>query len=185
MKKRLIILLAVMVLLSVALVPASADSGQRGRRVDGIWCYMPGGIAEVDLGPDYTPPGEIFLAATYDSTWTGTFKGTSNDTGLLISHMPEDVPWPGIPMSFVGTSWIKGAKVGRRSGDLQMDVIGDRPDATAEWKGRFVVTGGTGDLENYKASGTWWGPGWLGDPTACGVIYYRLDRPLYRPHAGD
>jgi hypothetical protein len=53
-----------------------------------------------------------------------------------------------------------------------MDVKGDRPNLDSDWRGTWVITSGTGDLEGLQGKGIWWGPGWQGDPTECGVIYY-------------
>ena len=57
-----------------------------------------------------------------------------------------------------------------------MDTIGGRLDVTSDWQGTWVVTSGTGGLEGFRAHGTFWGPGWLGDPAEPGVIYYAVEK---------
>jgi hypothetical protein len=141
---------------------------------DGIWYYMPTGLSEspIEIPGGYTAPGKTFLSAAYKSRWTGTLTGESQDAGLIVSHGTD---YPGVPMLFVGTSSFQEATVGGVSGGLELDAIGDRPDGTADWRGTWAVTSATGDLEGLQAHGTFWGPGWLGDPTEYGVIYYAVE----------
>jgi len=169
MKKKMFVLLAVIMVLSVVSPSAFADSEEDD--ADGIWCYTPTGLWPIEI-LGYAPPGKFFLSAAYESVWTGTFTGESKDGGLIVSHGTE---FPGVPMLFIGTSSFEDVVVGGVSGDLEMDTIGDRPDATSDWRGTWVITSGTGDLEGFRAHGTFWGPGWLGDPEECGVIYYSVD----------
>jgi hypothetical protein len=172
MKKKLFVslafvLLTVAVVLSVAFIPTLADDDEDD--ADGVWCYTPN-VTEsqvIEFG-EYAPPGKAFLAATYKSVWTGTFTGPSMDTGLVVTHIPEGMPWPGFPMLYVGTIWFDAVDVDGASGGLHMDVsadiIGDSPDAFSEWRGKWIITSGTGELEGLRGEGTWWGPGWQGDP---------------------
>jgi hypothetical protein len=158
-------------------LPASAD---------GIWCYLPDleNLKPLDIGA--YPEGKLFLSATYKGEWTGVFHGgdspedaaVSQDTGLLVAH---EVPAPVnfAPMLFVGTVSFADVQVGGASGGLEMDVGSDinaaSPDEATEGSGSWIITGGTGNLSNLRGRGTWWGPGWLGDPNECGVIYYSVD----------
>jgi len=170
MNKRLFVILAVVVALSVLSSTVVARSSERTLPARGVWCYMPDLGTATEIPNPYKPPDKSFLSVAYDSVWTGTFAGSSKDTGLLVAHGV----WPAAePMSLVGTVWFEAAEVDGASGGLEMDAIGDRPDTTSEWRGTWVITGGTGDLEGIQGRGTWWGPGWLGDPEACGVIYYK------------
>jgi hypothetical protein len=164
-------LLAVIVVLSVALLSACADSPEADDNADGVWCYMPRGLWPIEIR-DYAPPESFFLSSATESVWTGTFTGESKDGRLLVSH---GTYWPGEPTLFVSTSSFEDVVVGGVSGGLEMDAIGDRPDATSDWSGTWVVTSGTGDLEGLRAHGTFWGPGWLGNPEECGVIYYSVE----------
>ena len=148
-----------------------ADAPKGEDDADGIWYYTPVLEDIKSLPHPPCPPGKDFLAATYTSRWTGALTGDSADTGMLVAHgkFPQAAP-----MVFVGTCSFKGTFRGV-SGSLEMDTIGHRPDPTAEWWGAWSVTGGTGDLEGLRARGTFWGPGWLGDPAEPGVIYYAVD----------
>ena len=149
---------------------ADVPEGEDG--ADGVWYYSPV-VEEIKPLPyPPCPPGKAFLSATYTSRWTGTLAGASADTGILIAHgeLPDAVP-----MLFVGTCSFKDVVVGSVSGDLEMDTIGHRPDATSQWRGTWVVTSGTGGLEGLCARGTFWGPGWLGNPAEPGVIYYSVE----------
>ena len=63
-----------------------------------------------------------------------------------------------------------------------MDAIGDRPDAASDWRGTWIITSGTGDLEGLRGHGTFWGPGWLPPdggsdecPEGMGVVYYSVE----------
>jgi len=85
-------------------------------------------------------------------------------------------------MAFVDAASFAEVEVGGKVGGLEMDAIGDRPDATSDWRGTWVVTSATGDLEGLRAHGTFWGPGWLPPdggtdecPEGMGVIYYSVD----------
>jgi hypothetical protein len=60
---------------------------------------------------------------------------------------------------------------GLQPSTVKMFVPSGRPDAMAEWRGRWRIIGGTADMEDTRGRGTWWGPGWLGDPEEPGVIY--------------
>ena len=153
---------------------------------DGIWCYTPdlANLKPLDIGA--YPEGKLFLSATYKGEWTGVFHGgdspddvaLSQDTGLLVAH---EVPAPVnfAPMLFVGTVSFADVQVGGASGGLELDVGSDinaaSPAEATEWRGSWIITSGTGDLSNLRGQGTWWGPGWLGDPNECGVIYYSVD----------
>ncbi len=175
MKRKLSVLLTVIVAATILTVPALAKKN-RPEKADGIWCYSPRvtDIRPILLDVNYTPREKMFLSATYDSVWSGTFTGHSKDTGLVVSHIPRGMP-PPIPMSFVGTVWFDSANIGGKSGGLEMDVLGDRADPTSDWRGTWVITGGTDDLADLRGNGDWWGPGWQEDPNECGVIYYSVE----------
>jgi hypothetical protein len=153
---------------------------------DGIWCYTPnlGNLNVLDIGA--YPPGKVFISATYRGEWTGVFHGgdspedvaVSEDTGLAVGHEIPD-PTGFFPMLFVGTVSFADVQVGSASGGLEMDVaadiLGASPAEFTEWRGSWIITSGRGDLSNLRGHGTWWGPGWQGDPNECGIIYYSVD----------
>jgi hypothetical protein len=136
-------------------------------------------IADI-ITPDGDPyegdPGKQFLQVPYRSKWTGTFTGTSTDYGLLIGHILDPAA-PSAPMVFLDTASFTDVEVDGKVGNLEMDVLGDHPDPTADWKGTWTITSGTGELKDIQGQGIFWGPGWLPDSSSeeCGdwgLIYY-------------
>ena len=95
--------------------------------------------------------------------------------------MGHEIPDPTgfFPMLFVGTVSFADVQVGNASGGLEMDIaadiLGASPADFTEFRGSWIITSGTGDLSDLRGHGTWWGPGWQGDPNECGVIYYSVD----------
>jgi hypothetical protein len=158
--------------------------GELTRDVDGLWCYKPvfEGIKPITFDPYEGDPGKGFLQVPYLSEWTGFLSGSSTDYGLIIEHVLDPGP-PAVaaPMLFIATNTFEDAEVGGVSGGLEMDTMGDA-DPAGGWRGTWVITSGTGDLEGLKARGTFWGPGWLPPdggsdecPEGMGVVYYSVD----------
>ncbi len=177
MKKKLLFVLSLIMILAIASISALAASPSGRSQADGVWCYLPTGVLPVTLpGGDYQgDPNKQFFSAAYISEWSGVFVGTSTDYGLAVAH-------DGIPVLFVGTASFTNVQIDGRVGDLEMDAIGDRPDPFADWWGKWVITSGTGDLENLNGHGYFWGPGWPppeGGTDECpdnfGVIYYSVE----------
>lgn len=168
MKRRITAPLLILLLVLVLAIPALADQ-YKPKKADGIWYYMPEllGIQMVEFEGYDGDPGKAFMSVPYDSQWTGTFNGVSNDYGLAITHGLD-------PMLFVATVSFDG-EVDGSTGTLEMDVFGDRAAVGEDWKGPFVITSGTDGLEGLQGHGYWWGPGWLGDPSEHGVIYYVVE----------
>jgi hypothetical protein len=137
---------------------------------DGIWYYKPdlASAQMVAFEPYHGDPNKVFMAVPYASKWTGVFSGESKDYGLAVAHGPN-------PMIFVDAVSFDSVQVGEATGGLHMDVLGDRPVVGAEWRGTWVITGGSGELAGLQGRGTFWGPGWLGDPEEFGVIYYAVE----------
>jgi hypothetical protein len=178
MKKKLIVILIVslVVILFVTLmtIPALAKR-EPPQKADGIWYYTPDfpGIQVITFTNYVGDPNKMFASVPYASTWTGIFNGPSWDYGLVVTHDPVNFPPIGVPMLFVDTASFKSVEVCGAVGDLEMDVLGDIDPKTAEWRGTWVITGGTDDLENVEGHGTFWGPGYIGGPDP-GVIYYKI-----------
>ena len=170
----LLIVLAFSVTISITSCAAQDEEAAE----DGIWCYTPTGVEVVEFDPYTGDPSKAFMKATYESDWTGPLTGSSIDYGLAGAHVlspdPETPPVP-VPITFLGTSTFTNVEVDGKVGGLEMDTIGDRPGPTADWKGTWVITSGSGELEDFHAYGTFWGPGWLGDFEECGLIYYSVE----------
>jgi hypothetical protein len=164
MNKKLFVLLALLLVLSVALVPALADSGSDD--VDGVWCYLPTSLEFFEIG-DYA--GEkTFSSLIETGEWTGTFTGASTDYGTVLFD-------PTGPKLFIGAVVFDSVEVGGKIGSLELDVNGDTHGPDSEWAGTWIITGGTGDLIDLQGQGAWWGPGYNPQyPEECGVIYYSV-----------
>ncbi len=168
MKKKLFILLAVIVVLFLASIPALARTN-RPKTPDGIWCYTPI-LDELFTISDYD--GEkVYMNLVETGDWTGVFEGTSTDYGVVIFPNAE-VP----PTLFAGSVVFDEVEVDGAIGSVEMDVHGGRPDPFGDWDGTWIITSAAGELEGLQGHGDWWGPGWLGNPEECGVIYYSAKR---------
>lgn len=158
----------------------AAPPAEAGKEPDGVWCYLPEfeGLEVISFDPYQGSPDKAFLKVPYQSTWTGLLNGTSVDYGLVIGHVvdpdPEAIP---APMVFFETASFKGVEIEGKVGDLEMNTYGDRHNPEGIWKGTWVITSGTDDLEGIQGMGTFWGPGWMPDSNTeeCGdwgLIYY-------------
>jgi hypothetical protein len=174
MRKMLVVAVTVVVILSVLPISASAHPPTP---VEGVWKYLPYFKVKNDAGECVKPEegdtrplcvkaagGNQFVQTYEDGWWTGGFVGTSVDHGRVTIHRSGH--W-----HFKAMVYFEGQVRGKK-GTLEMSVVGDRPDASAEWEGRWVILRGTGELASLRGQGTWWGPGWLGDPNVPGIIDY-------------
>jgi len=159
--------IAVMILVTFVFLFAVALTVQAGppESVSGLWFYTPSIVGAREDGCN------THLTTFEDSNWQddgsgdAAFVGHSTEDARVIIHCAGN--W-----SFKGTVDFDEVEVNGRSGTLEMTVNGSRPDATADWFGYWTITGGGGELENLRGQGTFWGPGWLGDPETPGTIYY-------------
>ena len=124
---------------------------------EGLWRYQPF-IEEVRLAG-----GNTFMKTYENGEWIGTFFGTSTEDGTIVIH--SSGAW-----SFKATVAFEGEVEGK-VGELTMHVVGSRPDATADWTGKWVILYGTGELATLRGQGDWWGPG-APAPGEWGDIYY-------------
>ena len=159
MKKRSLFLVTVLmvVLVSVLSVPAHAGPPENA---SGVWHYRPLGLPEVKVAG-----GNTILTIKEEAYWEGTFDGVSEDHGTVVFYAAGH---------WIFQGWVEfdPVTVDGRTGSLTMRVIGSKPDAGADWAGTWVIIKGTGDLKGLQGQGTWWGPGWQGDPLVYGVIPY-------------
>ncbi len=154
MKKKLFVLL--MVLLALSMVSITALAGPP-EKAEGLWQYQPF-ILDARVAGCNT-----FLTTFENGIWTGTFEGTSTEDGKVVIHCNGAWSYKAI-VSFEGY-------VDDKYGTLKMSVVGKRPDGLADWQGKSVILGGTGELANLRGQGTWWGPG-APAPEVWGDIYY-------------
>lgn len=156
MKKKLFVLLIVLATFSLAAIPALAGPPQTAR---GTWLYIPTLLGSRQVGCN------TFLTTLEEAEWTGTFVGESMEDGKVVIRC--NGKW-----SFKAIISFHDLTVDGKTGTLRMSAVGRRPDALSDWTGKFVILSGTGELANLRGQGIFWGPGWLGDPTEQGVIYY-------------
>ena len=164
MKKRLFVSLAVIVVLSVVSTPSLASPPEDA---GGKWCYMP-----KTLVVDKVAGGNDFWTTSDDGSWTGTFFGESDDHCSAVLHSSGYL-WGHCTVSF------ESVTVNGQTGGLEMRVLLRQSYPGALWDGKWVITGGTGDLKDLHGQGTMSGPGWLppdGGTDECeegfGVVYY-------------
>jgi len=146
-KKMLVLVLCCITLLSAFLIPAIHAT--KATPAGGTWVYTPSPISTRWAGSNFIVDGQE------DSIWTGTFVGTSYDTFTVVKH--DAYPDPNFPrfVNVIGVINFVG-KVGDIEGTLEILFVGVKWE---EWRGTWVILGGTGDLENLRGRGTWYGPG--------------------------
>lgn len=180
MKKKLFVLLAAICILFVVSIAALAGPPEDAQ---GYWYYLPSQPPEVvKIVGDNT-----FLSIADTGYWTGTFNG---DVDCSEFKAPEDdlaencgestdIGWVTIHSNdawfYRGIVSLDPVTVDGKTGTLEMRVSGSRPDAEldedSEWEGKWVITGGSGQLEGLRGQGTWEGPGYLGGADY-GIIRY-------------
>jgi hypothetical protein len=159
MKKKLFVLLAVIMVLSLMLIPACTPTAE-DENAEGVWSYLPAGPPIVDVVGPHT-----FMTISDAGDWTGTITGSADDFGEVAIH--SSGPW-----YYNGTVPFDSVTVNGRMGGLLISVYGSRPNADAEWDGTWIIISGKGDLAGLRGHGTWEGPGWQGDPEVPGVVNY-------------
>lgn len=143
-KKRLFaIALLIAALMASIAVPAFAGPPERG---GGRWEYYPVPGKEKDVGCN------AFVNSHEEGKWTGTFNGESTEDGIVVFHCNGDA-------SFNSIVTFEAATVDGKTGFLQLSVAGQWPANATEWTGTWVIIRGTGELENLRGQGTWWGEG--------------------------
>jgi len=167
MKKRVLVLIALMAVLLLVAGPVYATPPITA---SGTWYYIPTITGMRPAG------GNMFLDATSVDYWTGTFDspeggGSNSVYGAAIhkfASLTETGPWYG-----AGLATFDGTVAGK-SGTLVIRFVGKKPSAQLEdhWYGRWVILSGTDELANLRGQGTWWGPGFLGDPAIYGEVEY-------------
>jgi hypothetical protein len=98
--------------------------------------------------------GNLFIYATEDEVWVGDLAGTSQ-AAFRVEIFTEGFWNVWLRSTFTGT--VQG-----KSGTLVIQLVGKRTMWDAErfwWYGQWVIISGTGELENLRGQGNWWGPG--------------------------
>jgi hypothetical protein len=157
MKKKLLILIVVLLALSMIAIPTLAGEHHAA---SGTWWYRPSQPPEEKMAG-----GNLHMKIADEGYWEGTFDGLSTDYGFAIIHRAGH--W-----TYKGWVLLDPVTVDGKTGSIEMRVNGSRPDMFSDWTGMWVIIGGTGELENLRGQGTWWGPGWQGDPDFYGEIPY-------------
>lgn len=172
MKKILGLLLVFVLALAVVTVVAFAAGPKKAKKhqaAEGEWCYLPQTLEYTEY-----PDGSFsMITIEENSTWTGTFEGTSDEDGYIFMSGLHGY-W-----MFRGDIRFTDVTVDGKSGELFMEGTGWRPDAMSTWDGPWVITGGTGELTGLRGSGRAFGVGYTGDPPdepGCvayeGIIYF-------------
>jgi len=157
MKRKLYVSLALAIMISLLAIPAFASPPTNA---SGIWYYIPTELTFIKESG-----GNQFFDLTEAGIWTGTFNGTSVDSGPVVMYRSGATSFKGI-VDFEG-------EVEGKTGTLSIKVTGRKPNPTADWKGHWVIISGSGELSNLHGQGKWWGPGYNpADPAAYGVIHY-------------
>jgi hypothetical protein len=101
--------------------------------------------------------GNTFIEATEKEVWTGNFSGTAQSVFRVV-----------IFSSGFWNVWLRSnftGEVDGKSGTMVIQLVGKRTWWDEErfwWYGQWVILSGTGELENLRGRGTWWGPGYEG-----------------------
>ncbi len=160
MNKRIFIVLTVctVALLAVLSLPVYAQE-QGAIPVSGSISYTYSVLASGESS------GNTFMDGTEDEVWTGDIEGTG------VSPFPFVIWSSGVQDAWLLTEF-EGTVLGEYEGTLVMIGIYDRPDATAQWEGEWMIVSGTGDLEHLRGHGVAWGPGSTNTEDGITDIFY-------------
>jgi hypothetical protein len=144
MKKRIQLLLGLVVIFSLLTVSNTVQATPP-KNAAGVWSY------QSTYGSPKVAGCNLFVDTSEDGVWTGTFNGTSTESGRIALHCSGAVSFHAI-VSFEGT-------VDGKYGTFKMSVVGSKPDQSSDWTGKYVILSGTGELAGLKSQGIWYGPG--------------------------
>jgi hypothetical protein len=158
--KKIYRILSISFVIAVLLLTSNPALAGPPEPAEGLWQYQPFILEVREAGCN------TFMKTFENGVWTGTFEGTSTEDGRVVIHCSGAWSFKAI-VSFEGS-------VAGKTGTFEMSVVGKRPDATADWVGKYVILSGTGDLADLRGQGVWWGPG-APAPGEWGDIYYEGD----------
>ena len=145
--KRLLALPLVLFALLFGVAPASAGPPQEA---SGEWTYVPTLVSVKQAGPN------LFFYGTDIGTWTGTFEGTTTEDFVVVCHPNAGVTFYKGTMEFTGSvDGREGTMILKTNGIQESDTCDPSP---AQWSGRWVIIGGTGELADVHGTGTFTGP---------------------------
>ena len=145
MKKRSMLLIAVLMVIPLYVLSMTVHAGPPIFDAQGLWQYRPF-VLDTRIAD-----GNTFLKTFEEGVWSGSFSGTSTEDARVVIHSSGAWSYRGI-VSFSG-------EVDDRVGDLTMHVVGKRPDVFTDWTGKWVILSGTEGLSRLRGQGDWWGPG--------------------------
>lgn len=161
MNKKLFALLAVILVLSLLVIPALAGGldVEAGRPVEGVWTYLPVGQVEEVFG------NHVLMTISDEGDWAGDITGFADDYGEVWIHASG-------AMYYYGKVPFEGVTVFGRTGVMMVTTYGWKPDPFSDWEGTWEIIFASGELAGLQGGGTWEGPGWQGDPAVPGVCTY-------------
>jgi len=147
MKKKLFVLLAVIMVLSIVSMPAFATPPDN--TVEGRWCY-----GYLEYGETKFAGGNQFFDLDTTDGWTGTFDGLGSSDGRVRVH-------PSGYTLLKSDAFLNEVTVAGKTGNLEMRIngwlpAGDPPNYE-DYEGLWVITSGTGELAGLHGRGTWGG----------------------------
>jgi hypothetical protein len=158
--------LAVLVLVLATAPAAMAAPPGSSTQVSGGWTWVNTGVT-VDPMPD----GSLLISGTEIGTWTGSFRGTSDDVFQMTQTPPVDDPdhwgpgWGTLTATFDG-------KVGVKTGTMTMYVTFWWAADDIHYHGTWEILAGTGALKHVTGSGTWVS-GVGADATYAGSVHWK------------
>jgi hypothetical protein len=153
MKKRSLLLIAVLMVALLPALSAPAYATEPHITVEGEWDYQ--GQPPFD---ERWAGGNYFFSFADCGTWTGGLEGTVCDTGEIVVHSSGS-------MFAKYTVWFDGEVVDESTGTLlgegtlEIHFVGKGLDEQFGMQGTWTILGGTGDLATLRGHGTWWGWG--------------------------
>jgi len=162
-KETLFVLLAAILVLLLVFGSALADQDKYKRKnYDGKWKYLPESMEVMHINPGESQ----FLLSDETGAWSGVLKGLSHDDCLSVMHASGR--WFGYCTAHFPSATFNG-----KTGELELGITALKISPDHQWVGEWMITGGSGELEDARAFGTVWGPGYNpAEPQKWGVIYY-------------
>lgn len=148
MKKKLFVLLAVIVVLSVlpTIVLATPPDSVHGR-----WCYT------IPVEGEHKIAGKNEFYDIYSSDAWLVDEGFLGFSGFSESYGSMHIQLPSGPTMFQAETFLDPVTVAGKTGTLEMRVTGRIPKGGGfpDYEGKWVITNGTGELVGLRGQGSW------------------------------